>query len=574
MPGRIGKRCSTPTLALLLAASLTLGRASAQEAPAPDGPPPADKLMQRLEALEKRDSENEALREQVRILQERLEKLEGAPKPEGDSKEPADARPGDAKPAGGGDKPGGQGQGVDFSKVAGGASEPEARPGWTEVGKNVEMKTTWNNGIQMSTLDDAFRFHIGGRVDFDSAWFRQDPNLLVGEAKGDRLRDGGDFRRMRLRADGRFWENIDFVFEVNFANFQDFSNTGQQVTIGSVGLTDVNVTFREVPVLGNLKVGHLLPPISLEHMTSSNYVYYMERSPAFDAFINRFDYANGVNAFDSYFDDRATLSAAFLRTGSRTVNPFGAGAGDGEYGAAIRGTFLPIYKDEGRRLLHLGASFMHRALDEDSTSPSNRALVRSGAGREIPNIMATGRFYAPRGSYYINPEIAAIFGRWSLSAEYLFTFSPETYGRQLNRNAFADPRGSAFFQGLYAEMGYFLTEGDSRRYNRKLGAFDRTVPLENAWIMKTGTGRPSVGRGAVQLLARYSFLDLVSGNPVLTPASGARAGVENDMTLGVVWYLNPETNIQLNYVRTYINSVVRGASGDFDALGVRVHFDF
>ncbi len=46
------------------------------------------------------------------------------------------------------------------------------------------------------------------------------------------------------------------------------------------------------------------------------------------------------------------------------------------------------------------------------------------------------------------------------------------------------------------------------------------------------------------------------------------------MTLGLVWYLNPQSNIQLNYVRTYINSVVRGASGDFDALGVRVHFDF
>ncbi|OJW08795.1 MAG: hypothetical protein BGO49_08395 [Planctomycetales bacterium 71-10] len=510
MPGRWGGVRSATARAIALAILVASGRARAQDPQPPKEPVAVDKLMERLEALERRDAENAALREQVRVLQDRLEKLEGSPKPEGGG------GAGSEKPAG--DPPAaGRAAGADFSQVAGGAGEAEARPGWTEVGKNLEMKTTWNNGIQMSTLDDAFRFHIGGRVDFDSAWFRQDPNLLVGDANGDRLRDGGDFRRMRLRADGRFWDNIDFVFEVNFANFQDFSNTGQQVTIGSVGLTDVNVTFREVPILGNLKVGHLLPPISLEHMTSSNFVYYMERSPAFDAFINRFDYANGANAFDSFFDDRATLSAAILRTGSRTVNPFGAGAGDGEYGAAARATFLPIYKDEGRRLLHLGASLMHRALDEDSTSPSDRSLVRSGAGREIPNVMAVGRFYSPRGQYYINPEVAAIFGRWSFSAEYLYTGLPSTYARQLNRNVFLDPRGAGFFQGLYAEMGYFLTEGDSRRYNRKLGTFDRTVPMENAWFMKTGRGRPTVGRGAVQLLARYSFLDLVSGNPVLTP---------------------------------------------------------
>lgn len=557
--------------AIAMAAVLVAGSAAGQEVPG-GAPASVDKLLERLEALEKRDAENAALREQVRVLQERLEKLEGTPKLDGDD---GDAGPAGAPPAATG-KPDDGPPRVDFATVAGGSVEAGAEPdsGWTEVGKNLDMKATWNNGVQFATGDDAFRFHIGGRVDFDSAWFRQDSNLLVGDTDTDRLRDGGDFRRMRLRADGRFWDNVDFVFEVNFANFQDFSNAGQQVTIGSVGLTDVNVTFRDLPVLGNLKIGHLLPPISLEHMTSSNYVYYMERSPAFDAFINRFDYANGVNAFDTFLDDHATLSAAFLRTGSRTVNPFGAGAGNGEYGGAIRATYLPIYKDEGRRLVHLGVSLMRRALDEDSTSPSDRSLVRSGAGREIPNVMATGRFFAPRGQYYINPEIAAIFGRWSMSAEYLFTGLPETYARQLNRNVFLDPRGSAFFQGLYAEMGYFLTEGDHRRYNRKLGAFDRTVPLENAWIMKTGRGRPSVGRGAVQALARYSFLDLVSGNPSLTPNAGARAGIEHDMTLGLAWYLNSQANIQLNYVRTYINSVVRGASGDFDALGVRVHFDF
>jgi phosphate-selective porin OprO/OprP len=561
-----------------------------------------EQLMKRIDVLEKRDSENAALRDQVRVLQDRLRKLEGqssdlgaSTSGAGERVESEDAK--DQKHRAGSpviehatlrnlfEPDASQTDGAILPalevKPSGAGPKPptldetgDKLSAWTEVGKNLGMKATWNNGLQFASEDDAFRFHLGGRVDFDNAWFRADKNLLVGQENGDRLRDGSDFRRMRLRADGRFWENVDFVFEVNFANFQDFSNTGQQVTIGSVGLTDVNLTFREVPIFSNIKVGHLLPPISLEHMTSSNFVYYMERSPQFDAFINRFDYVNGINAFDTYLDDRATLSYAFIRTGSRTVNPFGAGAGFGEYGAVIRGTWLPIDQEEGRELLHLGLSVMHRALDEETSSPSDRSLVRSGAGREIPNVMATARYYAPEGQFYVNPELAVVFGRWAFSSEYLLTGVPEAFATRLNRNVVTDRRGPLFYHGTYAELGYFLTPGDYRRYNRQVGSFDRTVPFENAWIIKTGKGRPSIGRGAVQMLARYSFLDLMSGNPVLSPSSGARAGIEHDITLGLAWYLNPQSNIQLNYIRTYINSYVAGASGDFDALGLRFHFDF
>jgi phosphate-selective porin len=81
----------------------------------------------------------------------------------------------------------------------------------------------------------------------------------------------------------------------------------------------------------------------------------------------------------------------------------------------------------------------------------------------------------------------------------------------------------------------------------------------------------------VELLARLSYLDLVSGSPTLTPTSptaGARAGRQRDLTLGVNWYLNPQTRLMLNYVWTHVDSVVVGASGDVHAVGTRLHFDF
>jgi phosphate-selective porin len=310
-------------------------------------------------------------------------------------------------------------------------------------------------------------------------------------------------------------------------------------------------------------------------MTSSNFVYYMERSPQFDAFVNRLDYVNGINFFDTYLQDRVTLASALFRSGSTTINPFGAGAGDGEYGFSIRSTGLPVYKDEGRKLIHLGMTFLQRTLDNHGTSPGDRALVRAGATKtDLPNVMQTGAFYSPYGEYYLVPEVAMVLGRFSLSGEYLWTFAPSAYTGMTANSVLSGPVGRVSYQGFYVESGYFLSRGDYRRYNRKTGAWDRTTPLENAWFLRGKDGGVSTGRGAVQLLARFSYLDLQSGNPVLSPKVGARAGIENDVTLGVAWYINPQANMQVNYVHTQINSALRSASGSFDGLGLRFHYDF
>ena len=558
-------------------------------------------LMRRLENLERENSdlrqmiekkpapvsaEDEALRDEIRILQERLKALEVGKegvngKVSGSNEKPLFGKPADfesyidkqvdKKLKSEAEKKSAREKQDAVTKQA--EAKAKEAEGY-EVGKNMKMTAVWNNGINFATEDDAFRFHIGGRVDWDTAFYREDAHLLMGSDNTTRLHDGTDFRRMRLRADGRLWDFTDFVFEVNFANLQDFSNQSQSVITGSVGVTDVNLIFREVPVVGNVRVGHFLPPIGLEHTTSSNTVYYMERSPQFDAFINRFDYVSGINFFDTYLNERATFGSALFRSGSQTVNPFGAGNGDGEYGYAMRGTILPVFKEEGRQLMHIGMSFMQRTLDNGSTSPGDRPMIRGGASKnEIPNINQTGTIYSPDGQYYINPELAVVYGPWSLSGEYLYTFMPHAYGKEINGN-YKDPRGRLDYQGYYLESGYFITKGDYRRYDRRIGAFGRTVPFENAWAMRGANKKISIGRGAVQLLARYSYLDLVSGNPVFTKSAGAGAAIENDITLGVAWYMTPQSNVQVNYVRTNINSVTPGASGAFDALGIRFHYDF
>ena len=147
-------------------------------------------------------------------------------------------------------------------------------------------RVAWENGFLAATADGEFQIHVGGRAEFDNSWFTQDANLLLGPSEETKLKDGSLFRRARLRADGLLWGWINFVTEVNFANIQDASNVDNSlIQVGSVGLTDFYLTFRDVPVVGNVRAGHFKAPVGLERYSSSNAWYYLERSSLFDAFL-------------------------------------------------------------------------------------------------------------------------------------------------------------------------------------------------------------------------------------------------------------------------------------------------
>lgn len=443
----------------------------------------------------------------------------------------------------------------------------------TEIGKDRTLSAKWDNGFVAETKDQAFRVHLGGRLEFDNSWFDQSGNILIGNSTDQTMLDGTLFRRARLRADGRVWENIDFACEVNFANIQDVAAVDSNlVQVGSVGLTDFFLTFREVPWFSNVRVGHVQAPISLERYSSSNAWYYMERSSMYDAFYNPNDYQNGVVAFDSYWDDRVTLAGSAAWISKADVQSFGFGADEGKYGAGCRLTALPVYECEGRSLLHLGTGWFHQALVGEQFNIASRELLRAGAGgSQTPNLLFTGTFFTPNEVDIANVEGAMVQGPFSASGEYAVTHVNDVFDTATP--TFAGSRGDVTYQAAYIETGLFVTPGDQRRYDKKTGTWARTIPVENACVGKRNC-EPG-GAGAVQLVARYTFLDLVSGDPVLTPTSGgARAGIQRDVTLGINWYLNSQTWFMINYVTTRLDSVVPGADGNIQGVGCRLHFDF
>jgi phosphate-selective porin len=428
------------------------------------------------------------------------------------------------------------------------------------------LKAFWDNGAVLESADKAFRLHVGGRFDFDTTFYHQSQDLPF------LLQDGSDMRRARFRADGTIGEKVDFVMEVNFANIQDVTNEDTTAQVGSVGLTDFYATFKQVPVVQNVRIGHMHQPMGLEHLTSSNDWYYMERSPGNDAFLLPFNFVTGVEVFNSFCDDRITGVVAFDRVGKQDISPFSFGSGPGKYGVTGRATCLPFYDKEGRELLHLGIGYTYTGT-ENNFYAANRPLVRAGAGsQEVPNVIYTGMFYTPNAVQIADAEIATVIGRFSLSAEYQLAFGNDLYG-QLNNGVFSDPRGDVTYRALYFEAGYFLNPDDYRRYDKKSGTWDRQLAScsdpagqsHSAWLFRDHM--------PVQLTCRYSYLDLASGNPVLTPTSGAEAGWENDITLGCTWYINPEVHFMVNYVFTRL-TYVDNTTGNINGLGFRLHVDF
>ena len=116
------------------------------------------------------------------------------------------------------------------------------------------------------------------------------------------------------------------------------------------------------------------------------------------------------------------------------------------------------------------------------------------------------------------------------------------------------------FFGGYAEVGYFLTKGDTRGY--KGGKFDRTKPAN-----PVGEG----GSGSVQVNLRYDRLDLND--------AGILGGKQDGYFLSIVWKPTDYTMLLANYGRLdYTDAVYSAAAGDtsygVDAFGLRAQIDF
>ncbi len=351
---------------------------------------------------------------------------------------------------------------------------------WYEVGSDLNFKAMWRYGLYVETANKDFKVHVGGRTQFDAVWVDTNQAVQFGPGGTGRLEDGVNFRRGRFLVEGSFYEVIDFMCEWDFINTADVDPLNpvfQGDVINSPAPTDLWAQVTNLPWIGVVRAGNMKPPISFEHLTSSRWLNFMERSLAFDTFIGgpNNGFKPGIMAFNWSEDERATVALGVFKN-NQTV--FGWNTGDGELEVTGRVTWLPIYENEGRCLVHLGLGASYQDPDEDTVRLRSRLALRNGPAA-LHTRLVDIRMLATSEDMLV-PEFAMVWGPWSIVSEYFAVWVTDATVPTTPPNV---NFGTCYFQSAYVEVLYFLT-GEHRPYSKYGGsgaAFTRSFPIATSF---------------------------------------------------------------------------------------------
>ncbi len=383
-----------------------------------------------------------------------------------------------------------------------------------ETASPTSFNVYWKDGVRFETADKNFWAGFGGRIQNDWAFMTQDDRLRD-DVGG--FQDGTEFRRSRVYVRGLLYQHVEFKAEYDFAG-------------GDADFKDAYVGLVKLPVIGGIRAGQFKEPFSVEELTSSRFITFLERSLPVEAFAP--SRHTGVMLHKSELEGRLFLAGGIFRQ----ADAYGNGQNDdggGEYDLAARVVGLPVQSEEGD-ILHIGGAYQYRRPEDD------RVRYRSRPEAHLaPRVVDTGWIPADR-THLAGAELAAIVGPvWAL-AEYMHTFVNGTGGAS-----------DYDFNGFSVSAGFFLT-GERRGY--KKGLFNRTKPANN---FLDGQG----GLGAWEIAARYSVLDLND--------KAVEGGRVDDISIGLNWYLNPYLRVMTNYVYSDVDD-----SGYANTFQTRFAIDF
>ncbi len=397
-------------------------------------------------------------------------------------------------------------------------------------------------GLRVRSADGAFEHRVRLRLAHDFAWFSQDDALK--RALGDE-QDGTDFRFARLTMQGRLWDDITYQGEFEFAG-QDGGDAPK--------FRDVYAQYNGIPYGGDrafdVRIGHFKEPFSLDELNAITVRQFLE-TPLLNVFAPSRN--AGLQLSDALLGEpKAERLTWALGVFKETDDIPSNNDSDEDQGWQVTGRIsgLPVYADDGRRLLHLGAAYSRRnpdgALLRYGLRPESRlALFRYADPDNLPVGFRLRDARADDVNLY-GLELAGVYGPLSLQSEYIRSDVDTTLGGDLR------------FDGWYLQGAWLLT-GEHRPYRHESGRFDAPKPAR-PFRLKGGER----GWGAWELAARYGAVDLSDG-PV-------RGGEHESLTFGLNWYLNPNVRVSANYIRNDIEHDLY--AGAFDVFQTRLQLEF
>ena len=452
------------------------------------------------------------------------------------------------------------------------------------------FKWTWKDGLKAESENKDFTFHLMTSVQFDNGWYSVGDNIQ--ESMDIRLNDGSDLRRARIRAEGSAYKQFEYSLDFDVSGGTDF-RTVQADPQAPLFIAEAWLAITEIPILGQVKIGHQKEYMTFSNATSHRFQTFMERPLVFDAFEDAFQFSNGVSLTNTYFDKHVNFWMGFFRTGTRT----GAfGVGDGRYAFDQRLCYFPILDQENQRWFLVSAAGSIRTIPYTTqilpnggtalmpnTRFFNRPTIRAGGGFQVPRIISTPTLYCENGESVLGISAQGAFGPLTFGGEYLSVFLGEAYLNTLpgyvtptaGAGRVAQSIGNNTFDGFYFHAMCFLTPGDHHDVNTSNPGWARVKPCRPFQFRRSEDGDITRGPGAWEVKFRYDNVGF--NNPLFLQSFvpvAQSGGNYQVLTWGLNWYWNPNMKVMTDYTYNLRTTGQSYGDGNFSAFGVRTQMDF
>lgn len=367
---------------------------------------------------------------------------------------------------------------------------------------------SWKDGLHVEGPKRKITLRMGGSAKLDLG--RLDADDPLARAFPDFVGQTTVLRSLRVNSLLTFFETVEWKLEIDFANTT-------QIKQNWFGLV------KKIPYLGYIRAGYMKEPLSLEVLTSSTNLTFMEQGLPVGVFAPGSNL--GIRLQNTAGDERMTWSlGGFWNVQATDKLDDARDRIDASNGVdlTLRGSALPWFEENGRRLFHLALGYSHRFPSGGDGNFSLRYRTRPETHLTSDSLVDTKDFSATRLDLF-NLELAAVFGLLSYQAEIFYSLPG------------AESGGTHQFWGYYLFGSVFLT-GEHRPYKKSEAVFTRVKPNHDF--------RPLKGEwGAWELTGRISYVDLNDKK--------IQGGKEFDITLGVNGHLTSNLQVMFNWVRAW-----------------------
>lgn len=351
----------------------------------------------------------------------------------------------------------------------------------------------WQGITRFDFYDGMWSLRLGLDLMTDATWVSESRRL---EQELGPLDNSYDLRRLRLKARGQILRR--WLYSLSWDYGLDR------------GLKDAYLEGFERLFFNHarMRLGNQQEPFSLQNMSSLYAIGFMENSLPVAAI------SPGRNFGAMLFHNEDAVRLRWSAGVFTSSNKSGDNQSQSDYQFTGRVAWLPVFRQDGRRLVQLGTSISFR-------NPAD-GTVQYGArpeARALPFFIETPALGASRNRL-VDLEFLLVWDQLWVQSE-LVDAAPNT-----------TDFGGLSFGGYSMELGWFIT-GEHRNYYAKDGVIGRLVP-----------SRSFKKFGAFEFAFRLSTLDLNSG-PV-------QSGRMEDFTFGLNWYLTQGTRITANYVHSQV----------------------